>query len=315
MIIKLAVIALVIVAGFFFIKAANYTPFIPDSIPKTGEAMDIAHQPLVQVLFGLEPTQFGFFGVLAAASVVFFAYIGFDIVATAAEETKNPQRDIPRGILGSLILCTILYMLVSVVITGMVNYTDDALNTADPLAAAFEAVGATWIAKLIALGGVCGITSVILVLLLGQSRVLFAMARDGLLPAKLAAVHPKFGTPWLITVVTSAVVAILAGFVPLSKLSELVSIGTLFAFVVVCVGVIILRKTRPDLKRAFKSPGVPILPILAVAACVWLMLNLPVDTWVRFLIWMGAGFLVYFVYGKSHSRVRAAALKEEQSRR
>jgi basic amino acid/polyamine antiporter, APA family len=299
--IKLAVVLLVIVLGAFYIKAENYTPFIPPSQPVDAEHVGVMHQPLVQAIFGLEPQAFGVFGVVAAASVVFFAYIGFDIVATAAEETRNPQRDMPRGILASLIICTILYMLVAAVITGMVHYSQ--LNTADPLAEAFDAIGVTWAAKVIALGAVCGITTVILVLLLGQSRVLFAMARDGLLPTRLAKVHPRFGTPWLITVVTSAAVAVLAGFVPLSKLSELVSIGTLFAFVVVCAGVIILRRSRPDLPRSFRTPLVPWLPILAILACAWLMLNLPLDTWLRFGIWMLCGFIIYFVYGARHSRV------------
>ncbi|MFP5347616.1 MAG: amino acid permease [Actinomycetes bacterium] len=314
--IKLAVILLVIVLGAFYIKTENYSPFVPAAQSPAGtEHAGIMHQPLIQVIFGLQPQVYGVFGVVAAASVLFFAYIGFDIVATAAEETRNPQRDVPRGIIGSLIICTILYMLVSAVITGMVKYTDPRLNSADPLAEAFATVGNTWAAKIIALGAVCGITTVILVLLLGQSRVLFAMSRDGLLPTGLARVHPRYGTPWLITVVTSICVAILAGFVPLSKLSELVSIGTLFAFVVVCLGVIILRRKRPDLPRAFKTPGVPWLPILAILACAWLMLNLPLDTWLRFVVWMVAGLLIYFVYGARHSRLALAQrLTSEEDR-
>ncbi len=311
--VKLAVILLVIVAGLFFVKVANYQPFIPPSQPVDAESAGALDQPLVQAMFGLEPTSFGLFGVVAAASVVFFAYIGFDIVATAAEETRNPQRDMPRGIIGSLVICTILYMAVAAVITGMVKYSDDTLNTGDPLAAAFEAVGANWAATLIALGGVAGITTVILVLLMGQSRVLFAMSRDNLLPRGLARVHPRFGTPWIITAVTSTVVAALAGFVPLSELSQLVSIGTLFAFVVVCIGVIVLRRTRPDLERSFSTPAVPWVPILAVLACVWLMLNLPLDTWLRFVVWMVLGMLLYLVYGRRRSRVRNAARELERS--
>jgi basic amino acid/polyamine antiporter, APA family len=267
----------------------------------TKEASSGLTQSLIQALFGLEPTSFGVFGIVAAASVVFFAYIGFDIVATAAEETRNPARDLPRGIIGSLAICTVLYMAVALVITGMVKYTE--LNTGAPLAEAFAANGVTWASKVISVGAVCGITTVILVLMLGQSRVLFAMARDGLLPEGLAKVHPRFGTPYRITLITAAFVAVLAGFVDLTKLSEMVSIGTLFAFVVVSAGVIILRRTRPDLPRSFRTPAVPLLPALAILACVWLMLNLPIETWLRFIVWMVFGFVIYFLYGASHSRL------------
>jgi APA family basic amino acid/polyamine antiporter len=298
-VIKLAVVLLVIVLGLFFVRAANYAPFVPPSRPK--EASSGLTQPLIQALFGLEPTSFGVFGIVAAASVVFFAYIGFDIVATAAEETRNPARDLPRGIIGSLAICTVLYMAVALVITGMVKYTE--LNTGAPLAEAFAANGVTWASKVISVGAVCGITTVILVLMLGQSRVLFAMARDGLLPEGLAKVHPRFGTPYRITLITAAFVAALAGFVDLTKLSEMVSIGTLFAFVVVSAGVIILRRTRPDLPRSFRTPAVPLLPALAILACVWLMLNLPIETWLRFIVWMVVGFVIYFLYGASHSRL------------
>ncbi|HUX71588.1 MAG TPA: amino acid permease, partial [Cellulomonadaceae bacterium] len=257
-------------------------------------------EPIVQAFLGLEPTSFGWFGIVAAASVVFFAYIGFDIVATTAEETISPQRDLPRGILGSLAICTVLYMAVSAVITGMVPYGQ--LNTAAPLAEAFNKVGVTWASTVISLGAVAGITSVILVLILGQSRVLFAMSRDHLLPSGLARVHPRFGTPWLNIAVIAVAVAALAGFVPLDALSKLVSIGTLFAFVVVCLGVLVLRRTRPDLPRAFRTPGVPVVPVLGVLACGWLMLNLPVETWLRFLVWMAIGLVIYLAYGRRHSR-------------
>lgn len=301
-VIKVAVVLFVIVAGLFFVKATNYQPFIPPSVPSPAGAAG-ADEPLVQVLFGMTPSHFGAFGVIAAASVVFFAYIGFDIVATAAEETRDPKRDIPRGIIGSLIICTVLYMAVSLVITGMLKYSDDRMNTSAPLAEAFKANGATWASSLISIGAVCGLTTVILVLLLGQSRVLFAMCRDGLLPTKLAAVHPKYGTPYVITTVTGVFVAVLAGVVPLTELSKLVSIGTLFAFVLVSAGVIILRRTRPDLHRSFRVPAVPWVPILSILACVWLMLNLSVATWLRFVVWLVIGFVIYFVYGASHSRV------------
>ena len=298
--VKVAVVLFVIVAGLFFVKAANYHPFVPASQPSTAQTRG-GTEPLLQRLLDVTPSHFGWFGIIAAASIVFFAYIGFDIVATTAEETANPQRDMPRGIFGALVICTVLYMAVSLVITGMTHYTN--LNTAAPLAQAFDANGATWAAKLIDVGGIAGITTVVLVMVLGQTRVLFAMARDGLLPGWLAKVHPKHGTPYVITWITTAVVSALAGFVPLSKLSELVSIGTLFAFVVVSAGVVVLRRTRPDLPRAFRMPGVPVLPILSVLACLWLMINLPVDTWLRFVIWMAVGLVVYFFYGYRNSRL------------
>src|SRR3954447_17270673 len=310
-VIKLAVVLLVIVVGAFYIDSSNYKPFIPPSTPT--ESASGLTQPLIQAVFGLEQTAFGWYGIVAAASIVFFAYIGFDIVATAAEETRDPKRDLPRGIIGSLVICTILYMAVSLVITGMVKYTE--LNSAAPLAQAFEANGVVWAQKAISLGAVCGITTVILVLMLGQSRVLFAMSRDGLLPQGMAKVHPTFGTPYRITLLTAGFVAALAGFVDLTKLSEMVSIGTLFAFVVVSAGVIILRRTRPDLHRAFKAPGVPWLPALAILACVCLMLNLPVETWLRFIVWMVLGFVIYFLYGASHSRLGRRTPEEDAAQR
>ncbi|QTE30766.1 amino acid permease [Pengzhenrongella sicca] len=302
-VVKIAVVLLVIVVGAMHIDTANYSPFIPPAGPAPAGTEGILHQPIVQAFLGLEPTTFGVFGVIAASSVVFFAFIGFDIVATTAEETKNPQRDMPRGILGSLAICTVLYMAVAAVLTGMVPYGE--LNTGAPLAEAFDAIGITWAAKIIALGAVAGITTVILVLMLGQTRVVFAMARDHLLPAGLARVHPKYGTPWVITAIVATIVALLAGFVPLSALSELVSIGTLFAFVVVCVGVLVLRRTRPELPRRFRTPWVPVVPVLGVLACGWLMLNLPLETWLRFLIWMVIGVAIYLLYGRRHSRFAA----------
>ncbi len=300
-IIKVIVVLFVIIAGLFFVKASNYTPFVPESVPSKGGVS--GDEPLVQLLFGMTPSHFGWMGVVAAASVVFFAYIGFDIVATAAEETRNPRRDIPRGIIGSLVICTVLYMAVSIVITGMLNYKDPRMATAAPLAEAFAANNAHWAGKLISLGAVAGLTTVVLVLMLGQSRVLFAMCRDGLLPKGLARVHPTFGTPHLITGITAIFVAILAGVVPLAELSKLVSIGTLFAFVLVSAGVIVLRRTRPDLPRAFKVPAVPWVPILSILCCAWLMLNLSLDTWIRFIVWLVIGFAIYFTYGASHSRL------------
>jgi APA family basic amino acid/polyamine antiporter len=262
------------------------------------------HTPLSQLLLGIEPAHFGLHGILAAAAIVFFAYIGFDIVATTAEEVRNPQRDMPRGIIGSLAICTLLYVLVSLVITGMVPYPQ--LGSDAPLAHAFDVVGQPWVAKLISVGAICGITTVVLVLLLGQVRILFAMSRDGLLPTRLAHVHPRYGTPYRVTISTGVVIAALAAFIPLEKLSELVSIGTLFAFFVVAVGVIVLRRIRPDLPRPFRVPWVPWLPVLAALASLYLMLNLPLDTWIRFVVWMLAGFVVYFAYSFRHSRERGS---------
>ncbi|MCF6472975.1 amino acid permease [Nonomuraea sp. MG754425] len=295
---KVAVVLLVIVAGLFFVKAANYSPFIPEAV--TTERVEGLKAPLIQVLFGVTPVAFGVLGIFSAAAIVFFAFIGFDIVATAAEETINPQRDVPRGIIGSLIICTILYVAVSLVVVGMQRYSD--LSTSAPLSDAFISVGHAWLATIISVGAIAGLTTVVLVLLLGQTRVLFAMSRDGLLPRSLAKVDPHFGTPARLTVLIGLVTMALAGFVSFAELAELVNIGTLFAFVVVSLGVIVLRRTRPDLPRAFRVPLVPVLPVLAVLACVYLMLNLPVETWLRFVIWMIIGLVVYFGYGYWHSR-------------
>ncbi|MFI6447236.1 amino acid permease [Kitasatospora sp. NPDC050543] len=300
--IKVTVVLVVIVAGLFFIKADNYSPFIPPAKEVAGKSG--GQSPLIQVLFGYTPTDFGVMGIFTAAAVVFFAFIGFDVVATAAEETRNPQHDLPRGILGSLLICTVLYMAVALVVTGMQNYTE--LSSDAPLSDAFKAVGQHAFADIIDVGAVAGLTSVTMILLLGQSRVFFAMSRDGLLPRTFSTVHPRFRTPTRAIVLLGLVVAVLAGLIPLEELSELVNIGTLFAFVVVSVGVVILRHTRPDLPRAFRCPWVPVVPILSVMACLWLMLNLPVATWWRFLVWMVVGFVVYFLYGRGHSRIGLA---------
>ncbi|CAM5529050.1 Amino acid permease OS=Streptomyces tendae OX=1932 GN=GUR47_31895 PE=4 SV=1 [Streptomyces tendae] len=252
-------------------------------------------------MFGWAPSNFGVMGIFTAASVVFFAFIGFDIVATAAEETRNPQRDMPRGILGSLFICTVLYVAVSIVVTGMQHYTE--LSVDAPLADAFKSTGHPFFAGVISFGAAVGLTTVCMILLLGQTRVFFAMSRDGLLPRFFSHVHPKFRTPYRPTILLGVIIAIVAGFTSLSELAELVNIGTLFAFVVVAISVIILRRTRPDLPRAFRTPLVPVLPIVSVAASLWLMLNLPAETWVRFGIWMAIGFVVYFLYGRTHSRL------------
>ncbi|GAA3785249.1 amino acid permease [Streptomyces coacervatus] len=297
--IKVTVVLTVIVAGLFFIKGDNYKPFIPKS--QTVEAGGSLKAPLIQLMFGWAPSNFGVMGIFTAASVVFFAFIGFDVVATAAEETRNPQRDMPRGILGSLIICTTLYVAVSIVVTGMQHYTRLSVNA--PLADAFKATGHPWFAGFISFGAAVGLTTVCLILLLGQTRVFFAMSRDGLLPRFFSRVHPRFKTPYRPTILLGGIIAIVAGFTSLSELAELVNIGTLFAFIVVAIGVIILRNTRPDLPRSFRTPWVPVVPILSVCASLWLMLNLPAETWLRFGIWMVIGFFVYFFYGRTHSRL------------
>jgi APA family basic amino acid/polyamine antiporter len=300
--IKVLVVLFVIAAGLFFVKGANYSPFIPPSEP--AEAASGGDATLVEAIFGQAPANFGVSGILAAGALVFFAYIGFDIVATTAEETRNPQRDVPRGIIGSLVICTVLYVAVSLVVVGMQNYRE--LNTKAPLATAFQSVGQPIFANLITLGALAGLTTVMMILMLGQSRVAFAMSRDGLLPRALSKVHPRFGTPYRITIIVGVVVAALAGFIPLEELAELVNIGTLFAFVLVSAAVIVLRRTRPDLPRAFRTPLVPFVPILAVLSCLTLMMFLAVNTWLRFIIWMAIGLVVYFTYGRPHSRLGQA---------
>ncbi|MFF9018522.1 amino acid permease [Streptomyces sp. NPDC014870] len=298
--IKVTVVMIVIVAGLFFIVGDNYDPFIPPAITPEGggSAWDA---PLVQTIFGYEPTNFGVMGIFTAASVVFFAFIGFDVVATAAEETKLPQRDMPRGILGSLFICTVLYVAVALVVTGMQHYSE--LSVSAPLADAFKAVGHPFYAGVISFGAAVGLTTVCLILLLGQTRVFFAMSRDGLLPRFFSITHPRFKTPYRPTILLGVIIAIVAGFTSINELATLVNIGTLFAFVVVAIGVIVLRRTRPDLHRAFRTPWVPVLPIISVAASVWLMLNLPGETWFRFAVWMAIGVVVYFLYGRNHSRL------------
>ncbi|MER6464298.1 amino acid permease [Streptomyces sp. NPDC001288] len=300
--IKVAVVLVVIIAGAFFIHSGNYSPFIPpkEAVPAGGSLK----APLIQLMIGWAPSNFGVMGIFTAASVVFFAFIGFDVVATAAEETRNPQRDVPRGIMGSLIICTALYVAVAIVVTGMQKYS--ALSVDAPLADAFKATGHPWFAGLISFGAAVGLTTVCMILLLGQSRVFFAMSRDGLLPRFFSHTHPRFRTPYRPTILLGVVIAIVAGFTSLSELAELVNIGTLFAFIVVAISVVILRNTRPDLERSFRTPWVPALPVVSVLASLWLMLNLPAETWLRFAIWMVIGFAVYFLYGRKHSRLAEA---------
>ncbi|MBT1192320.1 amino acid permease [Rhodococcus kroppenstedtii] len=295
--IKVAVVLLIVVVGAFYIKAANYSPYIPPAEPAESETG--LTQSLFSFVTGAEGSNFGWYGLLAAASLVFFAFIGFDIVATTAEETVDPQRSLPRGILGSLAIVTVLYVAVTLILTGMVNYTELA-GDSSTLATAFELNGITWAQQIISFGALAGLTTVVMVLLLGQSRVLFAMSRDGLMPRALAKTGSR-GTPVRITVLVAVVVAVLATFFPIGTLEEMVNIGTLFAFVLVSIGVVVLRRTRPDLKRGFRTPLVPLVPILAVVACLWLMLNLSVETWLRFVVWMALGVIVYFAYSRRHS--------------
>jgi APA family basic amino acid/polyamine antiporter len=306
--IKVAIVLLVIAVGIFYVKAANYSPFVPPAQPAEAGATGW-DAPLIQTLFGFNQGTFGWGGVIAGAAVVFFAFIGFDIVATAAEETKDPGKDLPRGIIGSLAICTLLYVAVSLVVVGMQNYAD--LSAEAPLADAFSEVGLSFFSTVISVGALAGLTSVVMILMLGQSRVLFAMSRDHLLPPGFAKVHPRFGTPYKITIATGVFVAILAAVVPLEELANLVNIGTLFAFVLVSIGVIVLRRTRPDLPRAFRVPLMPVLPIVSTLACLYLMLNLPGETWARFIVWMALGVAVYFLYGRRRSRFTTPGDRED----
>lgn len=299
--IKVAVVVFVVVVGVFYIKGANYSPFIPQ--PEAGHEASGVNQSVLSLLTGAHSSHYGWYGVLAGASIVFFAFIGFDIVATMAEETKQPQRDVPRGILASLAIVTVLYVAVSVVLSGMVSYTQ--LKSAPGgkpanLATAFTANGIHWASKIIAIGALAGLTTVVMVLVLGQCRVLFAMARDGLLPRSLAKTSSR-GTPIRITVLVAIVIAATASVFPISKLEEMVNVGTLFAFVLVSAGVIVLRRTRPDLERGFRAPWVPALPIASICACVWLMVNLTALTWVRFGVWLAVGTAIYAGYGYRNS--------------
>jgi len=286
-IVKVAVIILFIVIGFQFIKTVNWHPFIPD------EVVDSAGK-----------SHFGWMGVLRASGVIFFAYIGFDAVSTAAQEAKNPQKHMPIGILGSLSISTILYILVALVLTGLVSYT--SLNVADPIAVGVNAMGEGmfWLRPIIKIAAIAGLSSVILVMMLGQPRIFFSMSKDGLLPPVFSKVHPKFKTPYISTIITGFVAMILGGVLPINILGELVSIGTLLAFVIVCISIIVLRKAKPDVPRPFRTPWVPLVPILGAVICFVQMLALPLDTWLRLFIWMALGFVIYFVYGIKKSKLR-----------
>jgi len=301
-VLKVGITLFVIVTGFFYVKAENYTPFIPDAQDAPGKTtMD---QPLISFLLGLEPSSYGVFGLLAGAALVFFAFIGFDVVATTAEEAKDPQRTIPRGVLGGLALVTVLYILVTVVVTGMASYRDLAAAPRPSLTTAFELVGADWAGRVISVGILFGLTSVLMVLLLGLTRVVFAMSRDGLLPRGMSRTSRRFRTPARLQIAVGVVVALIAGFSKVELLEEMINIGTLSAFVLVSFGVPILRRARPDLHRGFRVPWSPVLPVLSGVACLWLMTNLTTLTWIRFGIWLLVGLVIYFAYSYWHSELR-----------
>jgi APA family basic amino acid/polyamine antiporter len=306
--IKLAVVLFFVIFGAFFVRVSNWSPFIPPHQPGAAHGGGL-NEPLIATLTGGTGI-YGVSGMLAGAALVFFAYIGFDIVASGAEETRRPQRDMPVGILGSLLICSLLYVLVSLVMTGIVHYS--RLNTADPMATAFQATGAHWAVGLVSVGALAGLTTVVLILMLGQARVGFAMSRDGLLPTWFAKVHPRFRTPYRVTIVTGVAVAAIAAFTPINILAEMTNIGTLFAFLLVSAGVPLLRRARPDLPRAFRTPLVPLVPLLAVVACLYLMLNLAGWTWIRFLVWLAVGLVLYAAYGARHSRLGRAEAEADQ---
>ncbi len=284
------IVIFIAVAGRFLwsnpeIAWKNWVPYIP---PNEGT-------------FGA----FGWSGIARGAAVIFFAYIGFDAVSTAAQESINPQRDMPRGILGSLAICTVLYILVGILLTGVVPYKE--LNVGAPVALAMDRTGTAWGGMLVRLGTLAGLTTTMLVNLMAQSRVFFAMSRDGLLPPWAGAIHPRFRTPWISLIVVGTCVALFSALLPISLLGELVSIGTLFAFAIVSAGVIVLRKTMPNQPRPFRTPLVPWVPLVAIVVSLALMTSLPLDTWIRLFVWMALGLVIYFRYGRRHSRLRAAS--------
>ena len=313
--IKVGVVLLVIVVGAFYIKSANYSPFIP---PAGGpqESGGGIKSSLLSLIAGSDGSTYGVYGLLAGASLVFFAFIGFDAVSTTAEETRNPQKDLPRGILGSLGVVTVLYVATSLVIVGMVSYTQLATppgsEDSATLATAFTLVGANWASTIIEVGALAGLTTVVMVLMLGQSRVFYAMSRDGLLPRGLAKTGSR-GTPVTITIIIGVLCAVLAGFFPADELESMVNIGTLFAFILVAVGTYVLRKQQPDLPRSFVVKGLPIVATLAVISCLWLMINLTVETWFRFIGWMVLGVIVYFAYSRRNSVLGKRERGEESS--
>jgi APA family basic amino acid/polyamine antiporter len=284
--VKLITITVFVTIAVLNINPANWDPFMPFGWFERGTD----GKPV---------------GVLAGASIVFFAYVGFDAVSTAAEEANDPKRDIPIGIIGSLGFCTVVYILVSGLLTAIVHYSD--LNVASPVAHALQLIGFTWASALVSTGVIAGLTTVMLVLYYGLTRIIFAMSRDGLLSDWFSAVHEKTQTPVRVIVICGVLIAAVAGMVPLGELAELVNIGTLFAFVLVCLGVIMLRITQPNLKRPFRTPINPVFPLLGAGMCTALMAFLPVLTWIRFVVWLGIGLVVYFAYSYRHSRLGKAA--------
>ncbi len=282
--IKVIVILLFIGFGLSHIDTGNWQPFIPENTGTWG--------------------QFGWSGIMAGAAVVFFAYVGFDAVSTTSQEAINPKRDMPIGILGTLLICTVLYIAVGLVLTGIVNYKE--LNVAAPIALAIDNAGHDlfWLRPIIKIGAIAGLSSVVLVLLLGQSRVFYTMAKDGLLWKSLAKTHPRFKTPHVTTAIIGIAAALIAGLFPIETLGHMVSIGTLLAFIIVCIGIVILRKREPNAPRAFKTPWVPFVPILGALCCLALMSSLPVDAWIRLIVWMAIGMVIYFSYGRRHSQAR-----------
>jgi len=287
--IKLCIVVLVIAAGLPYVVHANQTPFIP---PNTGT-------------FG----QFGWTGVFRATGVIFFAYIGFDAVSVAAQEAKNPKRDVPIGILGSLLICTVLYMLMSYVLTGLASYK--TLNVSHPVSMAVASLpGTAWLAPIVNVGAIVGLASVVLVLLLGQSRIFYAMSKDGMIPPLFSNIHPKFKTPWRGSIITGIFCALLAGLLPLDILGELVSIGTLLAFVIVCLGVMVLRVAKPSAVRPFRTPLVWVVAPLGIGMCAFMMFFLPFDTWLRLLVWTIIGTLIYFGYSVGHAKAPRWHIRE-----
>jgi basic amino acid/polyamine antiporter, APA family len=301
--VKVGAVLFVILVGMFYVKMAHWSPFAPfgwTGISVLGHPVTGAHTPDGKPL-----------GMIAGAALIFFAYIGFDAVSTQAEEARNPQRDLPIGILGSLLICTVLYIAVVAVLTGMVPY--DTLDPKAGVATAFKDVGLDWAELLISAAGIAGITSVLLVMLLGSARVLMAMARDGLLPPKMASIHSRFKTPWVSTMVVGVCAGLFAGLLPLGALLELTNIGTLFAFAIVCGAVLVMRRTNPDAPRPFRCPWSPAVPLLGMALCLLLMLSLPAQNWYRLFIWMAIGLVIYFGYGVRHSALRRAERPQPKS--
>ncbi|HEX9629928.1 MAG TPA: amino acid permease [Pyrinomonadaceae bacterium] len=290
--VKLVIVLMVIGIGVFLINPANWHPFAPYGY--TGVSF-FGHTIFGETAQGGQPL-----GMFAGAAIIFFAYIGFDSVSVHSEEAKNPAKDVPVGIIASLIICTILYIAVSAVLTGMVPYKD--INIDAPVVDAFRRAGLVWMQYLVAAGAMTGITSVLLVMMLSQPRVMLAMARDGLVPKGFFGdIHPRFRTPWKSTILTGLFVASMAGLIPLSILAEMTSIGTLFAFVIVCGAVLVMRKTNPNANRPFRAPFVPLIPILGILTCLLLMFSLPAENWYRLIIWLIAGLIIYFLYGRRHS--------------